>query len=63
MQISFDPKKMNLAEATIVLGMVLPAFVKGARAQGDTKVEVMAGIAEVTEGVWDGLSAASGTEG
>ena len=63
MQISFDPQEMNLAEATIVLGMALPAFVKGARAQGDTKVEVMAGIAELTEGVWDGLSAASGTEG
>ena len=62
MQISFDPKKMNLAEATIVLGMVLPAFVKGARAQGDTKVEVMAGIAELTEGVWDVLAAAGSRE-
>ena len=62
MQITFNPKDMNLAEATIILGMALPALVKGAKAQGDTKVEVMAGIAELTEGVWDDLAAAGSRE-
>ena len=63
MQISFNPKEIDIAEASFILAFALAALVKGARAQGDTKVEVMAGIAELTEGVWDGLSAASGTEG
>ena len=56
MQIQFDPKDLDMGEATIVLGMVLPAFVKGCKAQGDTLAEVQAGIAELLEGTWAGVS-------
>ena len=58
MQIQFDPKDLDMGEATIVLGMVLPAFVKGCKAQGDTLAEVQAGIAELLEGTWAGVSRA-----
>jgi hypothetical protein len=58
MQIQFDPKDLDMGEATIVLGMVLPAFVKGCKAQGDTLAEIQAGIAELLEGTWAGVSRA-----
>ena len=58
MQIQFDPKATDLNEATVVLGMVLPAFVKGCKAQGDTLAEIQAGIAELLEGTWAGVSRA-----
>lgn len=59
MQIQFDPKNMDMPEATFVLSVVLTAFLKGCCAQGDTKAEVMAGVAELTSGVWDGMCRAA----
>lgn len=52
MQISFDPKATDMGEAIMVLGMVMPAFVKGSKAQGDTLAEIQAGMAELIEGTW-----------
>lgn len=56
MQIQFNPKEMDLAEASVVLGLLLPAFVKGCRDQGDARDEVLAGMVELTGGVWDSLA-------
>ncbi len=58
MQIQFDAKATDLSEAALVLGMVLPAFVKGCKAQGDTLAEVHAGIAELIDHAWEGIAAA-----
>lgn len=56
MQISFNLKELDVAEATLVLGMVLSRLAKICQVRGDTKAEVVASIAEVTEGIWDGIS-------
>ena len=52
MQIQFDPKALDLGEALFLLGTVMPAFLKGCRAQGDTLDEVQAGMAELVAGLW-----------
>jgi hypothetical protein len=56
MQITFNPKAMELGEAATVMGMALPAFITGCRRQGDTLAEVQAGIAELVDQTWAGLS-------
>lgn len=63
MQIQFDPKSMDMAEATIVLGMVFPAFVKGCQKQGDTLDEIQAAIAELVSHTWAGIVAAKDRKG
>lgn len=58
MQITFNPREIDLAEATVLLGMIVPGFIKGCRAQGDSQEEVIAGLGEVVSGCWAALDTA-----
>lgn len=58
MQISFNPKEIDLPEATMVMGLLMGGFVKGCRDQGDTCTEVQAGLSELARQVWQLLEAA-----
>lgn len=53
MQITFNPKDADLTEAGVILGMLMPSFVKGCKDQGDTLAEVQAGIADLVSGTWN----------
>lgn len=58
MQITFNPKETDLAEASVLLGMIVPHFVKGCRAQGDSLEDVTAGLSQLVSGTWTALDAA-----
>ncbi len=55
MQISFDPKSIDLSEAAMLLGLILPAFVRACRNQGDTFEEVQEGMKLLIAGAWEAV--------
>lgn len=58
MQITFNPREIDLTDATVLLGMIVPGFTKGCRAQGDSLDEVIAGLGELVSGCWAALETA-----
>ena len=63
MQISFDLKTMDMVEASLILGMLMPSFIRACKAQGDTLAEIQAGMAELIEGTWAGVARAEKEKG
>lgn len=47
MQIAFNPEEVDLSEGTVLLGLILPGFVKGCLAQGASPDEIIAGFGEL----------------
>lgn len=62
MQITFESRTADLIDATMIFAMILPALVKGCRAQGDTLAEIEIGISELVTETWKKLEAAEKAE-